>query len=157
MARDVHRERLLTIRLEIDTDPPPGFRSEVRHVLSPVPFGVRVYEQPDLLAGKMHALLCRRWKTRVKGRDWYDLVWFAGHSPALRLSHLEARMRQSGHWPTGDSLTEAAWRHLMAEAIDRLDVARAREEVEPFVPDVRALDLWSRPFFHDVAQRLVVV
>ena len=75
LARQLHAQEVLKIKLEVDTAPPGGFETESRVVLLPVPFAVRVYSLPDLFAGKMHALLCRKWKTRVKGRDWYDLVW----------------------------------------------------------------------------------
>lgn len=98
MTRQLHKAEVLRIKLEVDTDPPGEFETESRIVLLPVPFAVRVYSLPDLFAGKMHALLCRKWKTRVKGRDWYDLVWYLGHHPRLRLNHLEARMRSSGDW-----------------------------------------------------------
>ena len=148
---------MLTIRIEVDTDPPPGFETDVRYLLSPIPFAVRVYALPDLFAGKMHALLCRRWKTRVKGRDWYDLVWFAAQHPELHLAHLEARMMQSGHWPRDRALTATAWRSLMDGAIDTLNLEQARADVLPFVRDPDALTLWSRAFFHDVTRRIVLV
>jgi predicted nucleotidyltransferase component of viral defense system len=70
----VPRGQVLKIKLEVDTDPPPGFSTETKYLLQPIPFAVRAYTLPDLFAGKMHAILCRKWKTRVKGRDWYDLV-----------------------------------------------------------------------------------
>ena len=91
------RGQVLKIKLEVDTAPPAGFSTEVRYLLQPVAFPVRVYLLPDLFAGKMHAVLCRKWKDRVKGRDWYDLVWYITHHPRLHLGHLEQRMRQSGH------------------------------------------------------------
>ena len=157
VARSVFREQLLTIKVEVDTDPPLAFETEVRYALSPIPFAVRVYALPDLFAGKMHALLCRRWKTRVKGRDWYDFVWFAAHHPELHLAHLEARMVQSGHWPHDQSLTAADWRTLMDRAIDTLMVEQARADVLPFVSDPDALALWSPAFFHDITQRIVLI
>src|SRR5271157_4585321 len=76
LVRTVPRGQVLKIRLEVDTVPPPGFSTEVKYLLHPIPFPVKSYTLPDLFAGKRHALLCRRWKTRVKGRDWYDFVWF---------------------------------------------------------------------------------
>jgi predicted nucleotidyltransferase component of viral defense system len=157
VTRAIHREQVLTIKIEVDTDPPPGFETDVRYLLSPIPFAVRVYALPDLFAGKMHALLCRRWKTRVKGRDWYDLVWFAAHHPDLHLMHVEARMVQSGHWPRDRRLTGVAWRELMDRAIDTLDLEQARADVLPFVRDPDALALWSRAFFHDVTSRIRLV
>jgi hypothetical protein len=154
IAGAIPRGRLLKIRLEVDTDPPPGFTTETRYLLLPIPFAVRVYSPPDLFAGKMHAVLCRRWKTRVKGRDWYDLVWYAAHLPGLNLVHLEQRMRQTGDWKGRNPLSEASFRTMLDEAIARLDVAQARREVEPFVADARSLEVWSRDFFRDVAGRV---
>jgi hypothetical protein len=86
------------IKLEVDTDPSPGFATHTRYLLQPIPFAVRSCVLLDLFAGKMHAVLCRKWKNRVKGRDWYDLVWYAANHPQINLIHLEQRMRQSGHW-----------------------------------------------------------
>lgn len=154
IVREIPKGRVLKIKLEVDTDPPPGFATQTRYLLQPIPFAVRVYVLPDLFAGKMHALLCRRWKSRVKGRDWYDLVWYAANHPELNLSHLENRMRQSGHWKGKAPLSANAFRSALGEAIDTLDVEKARREVSPFVKDPSALDLWSREFFRDVVGRI---
>jgi hypothetical protein len=154
IVREIPKGRVLKVKLEVDTDPPPGFTTQPRYLLQPIPFAVRAYVLPDLFAGKMHALLCRRWKGRVKGRDWYDLVWYAANHPELNLAHLESRMRQSGHWKGGEPLTVEAFRSALGEAIDTLDVERARKEVSPFVKDQAALALWSRDFFRDVAGRI---
>ncbi len=157
LIQQVPRNQVLKIRLEIDTDPPPGFSTEVRYLLRPVPFAVRTFSLPDLFAGKMHAVLCRGWKSRFKGRAWYDLVWFAGQHPELRLSHLEQRMRQAGHWEGPAPLTEAELRVLIVRRIDRVDIAQIRSEVEPFVKDPGALAIWSKEFFLDVASRIKIV
>lgn len=109
---------------------------------------------PDLFAGKMHAILFRKWKNRVKGRDWYDLVWYAANHPQLNLGHLEQRMRQTGHWSGELSLSPAAFTDLLLKAIDRLDVNQARKDVAPFVKDQQVLALWSHDFFRDVASRI---
>ena len=131
LVQQVPRNQVLKIKLEVDTDPPPGFSTEARYLLRPVPFAVRTFSLPDLFAGKMHAVLCREWKSRVKGRDWYDLVWFAAYHPELRLSHLEQRMRQTGHWTGPSPLTEAAFRGLLAQRIDRVDIDQIGERLSP--------------------------
>ncbi len=156
LVQQVPRNQVLKIKLEIDTDPPPGFSTETRYLLRPVPFAVRTFSLPDLFAGKMHAVLCREWKSRVKGRDWYDLVWFAAYHPELRLSHLEQRMRQTKHWEGPASLTEVEYRALLTRRIDRINVDQIRKEVEPFVKDTASLGLWSKKFFLDVASRIKV-
>jgi predicted nucleotidyltransferase component of viral defense system len=156
LARSIPKNQLLKIKLEVDTDPPPNFITETRYLLMPIPFAVRVLSLSDLFAGKMHAVLFRRWKTRVKGRDWYDLVWFATHHPQLHMAHLEQRMRQTGHWTGTDALSEATFRQRLNQTIDDTDINQARQEVEPFIKDTKTLTLWSRDFFHDVAKRIQV-
>ena len=157
LVQQVPRNQMLKIKLEIDVDPPPGFTTETRYLLRPVPFAVRTFSLPDLFAGKMHAVLCRGWKSRVKGRDWYDLVWFAAHHPELRISHLEQRMRQTGHWAEPTPLTAGDLSDLMARRIDKVDIDQIRREVEPFVKDAAALAIWSKDFFMDVASRIKIV
>jgi len=102
-------------------------------------------------------VLCRQWKNRVKGRDWYDLVWYVANKPELHLSHLEQRMRQSGHWSDNHTLDEGVFRRLLSEKIDTLALDQARNEVEPFVKHPEALAIWSREFFHDVGARIQCV
>jgi len=157
LVQQVPRNQVLKIRLEVDTDPPPGFSTEVRYLLRPVPFAVRTFGLPDLFAGKMHAVLCREWKSRVKGRDWYDLVWFAAHHPQLHLSHLERRMHQTGHWAGQAPLKEDDLRGLLARRIDSVDIGQIRREAAPFVKNPGVLALWSKEFFLDVASRIRIV
>jgi len=157
LIQQVPRNQVLKIRLEVDVDPPPGFATEVRYLLRPVPFSVRTFSLPDLFAGKMHAVLCREWKSRVKGRDWYDLVWFAAFHPELHLAHLEERMRQTGHWKGPAPLRAEDLRDLLAKRIDQVDIDLIRHEVEPFVKDAASLAIWSKEFFLDVASRIKIV
>jgi hypothetical protein len=105
----------------------------------------------------MHALPFRKWKNRVKGRDWYDLVWYAANHPQLHLAHLEQRMRQTGHRSGELWLTPSAFTDLLYEAIERLDVDQARRDVAPFVKDQRTLGIWSHDFFRDVVRRIQIV
>lgn len=154
IVQAVHRGQVLKIKLEVDTDPPPEFDTHTRYVLQPIPFAVRTYVLPDLFAGKMHAVLCRKWKNRVKGRDWYDLVWYAANHPQLHLAHLEKRMRQSGDWEEKEHLAPEEFRKLLIRSIDALDVNLAKKEVEPFIKNPQNLTLWSHEFFYDVVSRI---
>jgi predicted nucleotidyltransferase component of viral defense system len=154
LLKTIHRGQILKIKLEIDTDPPPEFETHTRYLLQPIPFAVRTYTLPDLFAGKMHAILCRRWKKRVKGRDWYDLVWYAANHPQLHLVHLEKRMRQSGHWKGRQQLTPELFKQLLHQTVDKLVVDQARKEVEAFIRDQKSLAIWSQAFFQDIADRI---
>jgi len=154
ITQEVKRGQILKIKFEVDTNPPGGFDTESKFLLQPIPFAVRSYTLPNLFAGKMHAVLCRTWKNRVKGGDWYDLVWYAGNQPELHLAHLEQRMRQSGHWADNNTLDEGAFRKLLSDKIDMLEVGQARREAEPFVKHPEALEIWSTKFFHDIGSRI---
>ena len=151
------RQQVLKIKLEVDLTPPAGFLTEMRYLLQPIPFAVRVFSLPDMFAGKMHAVLCRQWKSRLKGRDWYDLVWFATYHPELRLAHLEQRMRQTGHWTGPEPLTEEAWRKLLKARIESVDIEKIKREVEPFIKNTAVLDVWSKEFFFEVAEKIRVI
>ena len=157
IVRQIPPGQVVRIKLEIDTDPPGGFKTENKYLLQPIPFSVRSYRLPDLFAGKMHALLCRRWKNRVKGRDWYDLVWYCAHHPQLSLPHLEQRLRQSGHWQVAKPLDADSFSNLIAERISSLDVDQARQEVLPFVRQPEALEVWSREFFTEIVKRIKAI
>jgi hypothetical protein len=157
MLKEIPRGQVLKIKLEVDTNPPPDFSTETKYLLAPVPFPVRVLVLPDLFAGKMHAVLCRRWKTRVKGRDWHDLVWYLAHHPELHLAHLEQRMRQTGDWQGHGRLNEKAFFQALHTAIDSLDINKARREVSPFLKDPGAMGVWSRDFFHDIVSRIRLI
>lgn len=156
LAASVHGRGQLRIKIEVDTDPPPGFSTETRFLLQPIPFSVKAYALPSMFAGKMHAILCRGWGTRVKGRDWYDLVWYVSRGTPLDLAHLEARMRQSGHYRDDAGLDESSFRSMLARRIDELSFDAARSEVERFLVDHAAVEVWSREFFHSVAKRIEV-
>lgn len=153
LARKLPRNQRLRIKLEMDLEPPPEATTEVRTQLLPTPYQVRLYDLPSLFAGKLHAVLCRGWKSRVKGRDFYDFVWYAGRNIQPNLAHLEARMRQSCHWD-GGTITRQVLVDLLRERFAAIDFKQAADEVRVFLPDPRELDLWSREFFDGLAARL---
>ncbi|WP_176014995.1 nucleotidyl transferase AbiEii/AbiGii toxin family protein [Victivallis sp. Marseille-Q1083] len=146
----IHSRKELKIKLEIDIDPPPGFQTEVKVLLRPIPHMVRVYTLPDLLAGKLHAVLCRKWRNRSKGRDWYDMVWYAGNHPQIDLAHLEQRMRQSGDYPDDQPLTLERLQAFLGNAIDESGIETLKADVRPFIRDQQELVLWNKDFFRQV-------
>ena len=135
------------IRIDVDTDPPLLAEYEVLTLLAPIPFQVRLFTLPCLFAGKLHAILCRNWKERVKGRDFYDFIWYLGRKVPCHLRHLQARMTQTGHWGQGDELTGTELRRLLRQRFEQVDFKRARSDVRPFIRDPAELELWDTGFF----------
>lgn len=152
LAGGLPRSQLVRVKIEIDTDPPPGAAFEVRTLLVPIPFQVKLYSPPDLFAGKVHAVLCRKWKNRVKGRDYYDFVWYVGNGTPCHLAHLEARMRQTGHWREKRPLANADVRTFLTERFEQVNFETAKSDVLPFLRDAAEVALWAPAFFQQLAE-----
>ena len=141
----------IKIKIEVDTQPPPGFSTESKLLLKPASFYVKCFTLPDLFAGKMHALLFRRWKNRVKGRDWFDMEWYIRKGIPLHLQHLALRARDSGDRPS-EQLLEDELMELLYQKTDAVDFDKVRQDVIPFIPDATILTLWSPAYFHDLVR-----
>ena len=140
----------IKIKLEVDTLPPLGFETENKLLIKPFSFYVNCFTIPCLFAGKMHALLYRKWKNRVKGRDWFDFEWYVKKGVPMNLSHFEKRAGDSG-----DLVKPAISREdvveLLNKKIDSLDFKRVKEDIIRFIPpDSNALEIWSSQYFKDL-------
>ncbi len=149
----IHHMHTLKIKMEVDTDPPQGFQTEVKTLLLPIPFSVKTMTQPNLFAGKIHAILCRPWQTRVKGRDWYDLVWYVARNTPVNLDHLRERLIQTNTWSKGKlSLDELL--ALLENKIEETDFDNAKVDILPFIRDKQTVDLWSNDFFKHIIHQI---
>jgi len=156
IRKKIHSNKVMKIKLEIDINPPEGFQTETKYIFQPLPFSVNSYILPHLFSGKMHAILCRSWNNRVKGRDWYDLVWFVGKNVSIGLKHLENRMKQSGHLKKNQILTENLFRQIILEKIRSVDFNNAKKDVENFLKDSSSLELWSKEFFETICEKIKI-
>ena len=158
----IARSQHIKIKLEIDVNPPLSFETENIIKLTPRAFSINTFTLPCLFAGKMHAIICRAWGNRPKGRDWYDLVWYLGQEVELDLVHLEARLKQSCKYLENEDiliptvLTEKNIKELLSYRILSLDVAKAKDDVQAFIQDKRELDLWSTDFFITIIDNLKI-
>lgn len=154
IARRIHRNALCKVKLEVDIDPPPKAEFDTRYIDDPVPFSVRAYSGPALLAGKIDAILYRGWQNRVKGRDWYDFAFLVRKKVPLLLAHLEARLRQRGVYTDQAPLSADQCKKMIARRIESVDFESARADIAAFVSDPRDLDVWSGDYFHHVLNKL---
>ena len=145
-------EKRLKVKVEVDIDPPPCFKTEMIPVVSPRTFWARAYDLPGLYAGKVSAALFRKWKTRVKGRDWYDLVWYIANNVELDMTHLIERAKESDG--AADVSTPEKLLAAFDAKIEAIDFERAKEDVVPFIGDIHELDIWSKDFFHQMVCKI---
>ncbi len=150
----IQNNKIMTIKLEVDTDPPAGFETEVKTLLQPIPFAVKTYKEQDLFAGKIHAIIHRGWKNRVKGRDYYDFVWFISRNIPVHLAHLEQRLRQSGGWTAKKSMQANDLHELLENKFAELNIGAAKKDLSPFLKDPMAIEIWSRTFFQSLLSQL---
>ena len=152
----IHSGVKLKIKIEVDTNPPLKFQSESKTLLLPITFNVRTMTLPNLYAGKMHALLFRTWKNRVKGRDWFDFEWYVKKGIRLNLEHLRQRMIESGDLKQ-QPLNKEKFQDLLNTKIDSLNIEQAINEVSPFVKDQSLFDFWSKDYFKLLASKIEFV
>ncbi len=152
----LERGRNITIKIEVDTTPPLGFSTEKKLLLLPHSFMVNCFSLSSLYAGKMHALLFRAWKNRVKGRDWYDFEWYVRHGVKLDFHHFCERVRQfKSH--SREEMTGQDFHQLLRDKINAADISLIRRDVEPFLRDTSGLSIWSREYFSMLAEQMKLV
>ncbi len=144
----------IKIKFEVDTNPPSGATFDHKYLLLPAPHEVTLYDMPSLFAGKTHAVICRAWKTRVKGRDLYDYVFYRSLDSKLNLEHLKARLVQSAAWDPHEPFGIEDAKRLLCERFDTIDYAQAKQDVRPFIKDTRSIEVWSADFFKQITEDL---
>lgn len=146
----------LKIKIEVDTLPPLGFGTEEKLLLKPYSFYVKSFKIEDLFAGKMHALLYRKWKNNVKGRDWYDMEWYIRRGTTLNLLHFILRAKATGDWKK-ETMTKVEFKNLLSQRIDEVDIEIAKRDISRFISNQSVLNIWSKKYFHDLIKQLRIV
>ena len=157
LARSITPGELIKIKFEIDTNPPPFAGFDHKYRLLPSPYEICLYDLPSLFAGKTHAVLCRAWRNRIKGRDLYDYVFYRSMNTPINLKHLEARLRQSGFAETEEPLSTDRLKDLLRARFATIDYEQAKQDVLPFIKDPNKLAVWSRDFFDQITENLIGV
>lgn len=143
-------DKSIKIKIEVDTRPPMKFQTEQKLLLQPQAFMTRCFTLPDLYAGKMHALVYRAWKNRVKGRDWYDFVWYVSNNIPLDFNHLAERIREFND----EEIDRESFMIRLKERLATADLSQVKSDVLPFIRNPKELDLWSTDFFLQVADMI---
>lgn len=150
----INKDETIKIKFKVDVNPPMGATFETKFGLLPSPYQVRLYDMPSLFAGKIHACLCRNWKSRVKGRDFYYYVFFLSMGAKVNFVNLKAKLLQSNYIKEDYDLNIETLKLLLNERFSNMNFAQAKEDVLPFVKDKSKLDLWSKEFFIEITKQL---
>ena len=143
-------EKSIKIKIEVDTNPPLMFDTEQKLLMKPYSFMTRCFTLPDLYAGKMHALVFRNWKTRLKGRDWYDFEWYVRNDVPLDFLHLQERIKEF----SGEEMSREKFMQLLNERLATADMKSVLEDVTRFVRNPNELKIWSNDYFLELAKKI---
>ena len=149
----VRSNKTLKIKIEVDRQPPLNFKTEEKLLLRPFSFYVKCFTKPSLFAGKMHALLFRKWKNRVKGRDWYDLEWYIKKGIPLDVNHFLARAKDTNDWQDARISNEQII-ELFDTKIKSVSFSSIKEDVVRFIKNDDVLNIWSPEYFKDLIEKI---
>ena len=139
--------RKIRVKLEVDTNPPSDSETQIKYLDFPFVSSVTAQDKPSLFAGKIHALLCREY---IKGRDWYDFLWYTSQGVKINYKFLASALRQQGPWKSQAIDVNLDW--CMAElekSIESIDWKTTANDVQRFVrvAEQPSLNLWSKELF----------
>lgn len=154
IAGSVAKTEAVKIKFEVDIDPPKYAAFEHKYRLLPSPYEIKLYDMPSLFAGKIHAVLARAWRNRIKGRDLYDYVFYLSRDAAVNLAHLHERLIDSGYIRKEDTCTLDDIKRMLREHFDAINFSQAKQDVEPFIHNTSALDIWNAEFFKQITEKL---
>lgn len=147
-------DRTVKIKIEVDKDPPLLFKTENRLLLHPFSFMTNCFTLPDLFAGKMHALIFRKWRGRIKGRDWFDFEWYVRNNIKLNFNHFKERAAQSENDASMRNMSYEDFIKLLKERLASIDINLVKDDIRPFLKDRTMMDIWSTEYFLQLADMI---
>lgn len=149
-----HMLKNIKIKFEIDINPPSGATYEEQYKLLPSPHQIKLYDRESLFAGKIHAILCRNWKIRTKGRDLYDYIFFLANNTNVNIELVKNKLIASNYINPNDKFDIDVLKELLINKFEKIDYKDAKEDVIPFIKNVDSLNVWNKDFFISITDKL---
>ena len=144
----------IKIKFEVDVNPPSGATYEFKYKLLPSPHQVRLYDEASQFAGKIHAILCRNWNYRTKGRDLYDYIFYLSKETKVNLKLIKSKLVESEAITEDSEFNIDILKELLNNKFKEINYTVAKEDVIAFIEDTDSLNLWNEDFFMDITKRL---
>ena len=144
----------IKIKFEVDVNPPAGAKYDLKYKLLPSPHQVRLYDESSLFAGKIHAILCRNWNYRTKGRDLYDYIFYLSKNISVNMELIKEKLIDSNALKKEEAFNIDILKGLLDKKFEKIDYKNAKEDVEMFIEDKESLNLWSEDFFKEITKNL---
>ena len=149
-----HILKNIKIKFEVDVNPPSGATYEEQYKLLPSPHQIKLYDKESLFAGKIHAILCRNWNNRIKGRDLYDYIFFLANDTKVNLELVKNKLIASNYLDSNNKFDINTLKQLLIKKFKEIDYRVAKEDIIPFIKDVDSLNMWNSNFFISITENL---
>ena len=146
-VKKVISNQKMKIKFEVDTANPNGWNAEIKYRMLPSPYEVKVFDESTLFAGKIHAIICRNYKNHVKGRDYYDYLFYIGKGSKFNLEYLKNKLVNTNDEFNKEEITLEKIKKLLKERFENVDYESAKEDVSNFISDKSSLQLWKKELF----------
>ncbi len=149
-----HLLKSIKIKFEVDINPSSGATYMEQYKLLPSPHQIKMYDKESLFAGKIHAILCRNWKTRTKGRDLYDYIFFLANNMNVNIELVKNKLIASDYIDPNTEFNISVLKESLIKKFNEIDYKEAKEDVIPFIKDIDSLNIWNKDFFISITERL---
>ena len=155
-AKQIVTNQKIKIKFEIDVDNPDGGITENKYRFLPSPYEVQTFDETTLFDGKIHAIICRKYKQHVKGRDYYDYLFYIGKGCKLNIRYLENKLKNTGIISKDVTLTLDMVKQMLNDKFTNTDYESAKEDVVHFVDNVEEIQSWKKELFLSTLDELKV-
>lgn len=145
----LHKNEKFFIKIEIDKNPPKGYVTEFSVINKEFLIGINHYDLSSLFAGKLHAILCRKY---TKGRDFYDLIWYLTRDIIPNYTLLNNVINQTNK--NSISLDKQSLKELLEEKIINTDFKTVLNDVSPFLIESKESRFFNVDTFLKLIQQL---
>ena len=150
----LHKDELLKVKFEIDCNPSLGFKNETKWLDIPEFAQVVVLDEPSLFAGKLHAILCRNYKNTVKGRDYYDFLFYVQKRIKPNLIYLRNKLIETGKINALDHFDLNVLKSMLKEQFEKVDFNQVKQDAMRFVFKNEDLSYYTKDLFIQMAEKI---
>lgn len=143
------KEQKLSIKFDIDSNPPQGATEIISPVVSTRLYKIRHYDLPSLFAGKLHALLYRSY---TKGRDYFDFLWYAAKKTRPNFTLLQNAIFQTQKEKI--ELSPEKLKMMLQKRFRETNFESVKKDVAPFLFDAQSEALLTLDIFLNAADQI---
>ena len=150
----LHKDEVIKVKFEIDCEPALGFTTENKWIDMPEFASIIVLDEASLFAGKLHAILCRNYKNTVKGRDYYDFLFYVRRGISPNLQYLRNKLINTGKISEQEEFNIEVLKKMLVERFEQVDFAQVKNDTERFIIKNEDLSTYSKDLFVQMAKKI---